>query len=267
MSERVDLQAELALLIDAAEEAGALALKRRTPQLEIVKKADGSPVTSADLEVDALLTTRLRQARPDYGWLSEETADDPARLNTQRQFLVDPIDGTRAYIRGKPWFVVALAVVEAGRPIAAAIYAPALEQLYAATAGGGATLNGEPIYASPTDRLKGCAMLGDEAMFAHPAWATPWPPMRIEARNAIALRMALVASGAHDAAVALSTKHEWDLAAGALIATEAGGVVCDHKGEPLSFNTPSASCPSLVCCAPALAPLILARTRPIDLTR
>jgi myo-inositol-1(or 4)-monophosphatase len=258
---------DLALLVDAAREAGALALKRRTADLEIVKKADGTPVTSADLEVDALLTTRLRGARPSYGWLSEETADNPERLTTARQFLVDPIDGTRAYIRGHPWFVVALAVVEAGQPIAAAIYAPALEQMYAATVGGGATLDGQPIFASTATELENCAMLGDAPMFAHPAWRTPWPPMRIDARNAIALRMAFVAAGAYDAAVALSSKHEWDLAAGALIAAEAGAVVCDHQGEPLSFNGPTAACPSLVCCAPALAPLILARTRPIDLRR
>lgn len=256
---------DLTLLIDAAREAGALALARRTPDLAIERKADGSPVTSADLEVDALLTKRLRGARPDYGWLSEETADNPDRLKAERVFVVDPIDGTRAYMRGKPWFVVALAVVEHGKPIAAAIFAPALNELYGATLGGGAHMNGVAIAASATKSLTGAAMLGDEKMFAHPAWAEPWPPMRIEARNAIALRMALVAGGTFDAAVALSRKHEWDIAAGALIAMEAGAVVCDHKGAPLSFNNPSAACPSLVCAAPALAPLILARTRPIDL--
>ena len=256
---------DLALLADAAREAGALALKRRTPELEIEKKPDGSPVTSADLEVDAFLTGVLRRARPDYGWLSEETADNPERLKAERVFMVDPIDGTRAYIRGKPWFVVSLAVVEHGRPVAAAIYAPALDELYLATKGGGATLNGAPIGASARDELEGAAMLGDAKMFAHPAWREPWPPMRIDQRNAIAYRMALVAAGAFDAAVALSPKHEWDLAAGVLIAEEAGAAAVDHKGRPLVFNTPRALCPSLVCAAPALAPLILARTRPIDL--
>lgn len=259
------MSADLDLLKDAAREAGALALKRRTPSLEIERKPDGSPVTSADLEVDALLHRLLLDARPDYGWLSEETADNPARLGAERVFVVDPIDGTRAYIRGKPWFVVALAVVEDGRPVSAAIYAPALDELYAADAGGAATLNGKVIRASRADRLEGCAMLGDEQMFRHPAWKTPWPDMRIEARNAIAYRMALVAAGTFDAAVALSTKHEWDIAAGALIAAEAGAVVCDHKGEPLRFNGPTANCRSLVCAAPRLAPLILERTRPIDL--
>jgi myo-inositol-1(or 4)-monophosphatase len=256
---------DLELLIDAARTAGALALDRRTPSLEIEKKPDGSPVSSADLEVDAFLTKRLRGARPDYGWLSEETADDPARLSARRVFVVDPIDGTRAYIRGKPWFVVSLAVVEDGRPVTAAIYAPALDELYTAAKGLGAALNAVPVSASPRDRLEGAAMLGDAKMFAHPAWPKPWPPMQIEQRNAIAYRMALVACGAFDAAVAMSPKYEWDLAAGVLIANEAGAVAVDHKGRDLCFNTPGALCPSLVCAGPALAPLILAMTQPIEL--
>lgn len=258
-------EGDLQLLIDAALEGGALALKRRTPGLSIEKKADGSPVTSADLEVDALLKQRLRAARPDYGWLSEETVDDPDRLTRRKVFLVDPIDGTRAYIRGKPWFVVAVAVVEDGAPTAAVIFAPALDELYVATVGGGARLNDRPIHASATDTLQGAAMLGDEALFRHPGWPEPWPEMTYTQRNALAYRMALVAGGGFDAALSMARKHEWDIAAGALIAAEAGAVVSDHKGRPLAFNTPSASLPSFVCAAPALAPLILARTRPIDL--
>jgi len=259
------MTADLELLTEAAREAGALALKQRTPGLTIEKKPDGSPVTSADLAVDAFLTEALRSARPDYGWLSEETADNPDRLNAERVFMVDPIDGTRAYIRGKPWFVVSLAVVEHHRPVAAAIFAPALDELYLATCGGGATLNAQPIRASARDQLEDASMLGDAKMFGHPAWTQPWPRMRFHDRNAIAYRMALVAAGVFDAAVAMSPKHEWDLAAGVLIAEEAGAAARDHKGRPLVFNTPRALCPSLVCAAPALAPLILARTGPIDL--
>ena len=257
--------ADLELLTQAALEAGALALKRRTRTLEIERKVDGSPVTSADLEVDRMLKHVLTAARPDYGWLSEETADNPDRLDAERVFVVDPIDGTRAYIRGKPWFAVSLAIVENGAPIAGVIFAPALSELYAAETGGASTLNGKVIRASRTERLEGAAMLGDERSFRHPAWPEPWPEMRVEQRNAIAYRMCLVASGAFDAAVTLSRKHEWDIAAGALIAKEAGAVACDHKGDAFVFNSPAALAPSLVCSAPLLAPLILARTRPIDL--
>jgi myo-inositol-1(or 4)-monophosphatase len=256
---------DLELIADAAQEAGALALKLFKAGLNIEKKADGTPVTDADLAVDAFLTERLRAARPDYAWLSEETADNTDRLSARRVFIVDPIDGTRAYMRGKPWWAISIAVVQDGRPVAGVVDAAALDERYLATAGGGATLNGRPIHASATTTLEGCRMLGDEKMFAHPAWARPWPPMVIESRNAIAYRMALVAAGTFDAALALSAKSEWDIAAAALIAAEAGAVVCDHKGEPFAFNTPKAKARSLICAAPGVFPLILARTSPIDL--
>jgi myo-inositol-1(or 4)-monophosphatase len=256
---------DLDLIADAAEEAGALAKRLLTAGLEIEKKPDGTPVTAADLAVDKLLKDRLLAARPDYGWLSEETADDPARLAKTKLFIVDPIDGTRAYMRGKPWWVVSIAVVEEGRPIAGVLCAPDRSELYRAEADKGASMNGQPIGPSKAEALGGCCMLGDETMFAHPAWPTPWPPMTVESRNAVAYRIALVASGQADAAVALSSKHEWDLAAADLIAREAGAGVSDHKGRPFAYNTPSAKAPSLICAGPGLYPLILQRTSPIDL--
>ena len=256
---------DLDLITDAAVEAGALARRLLTAGLEIEKKPDGTPVTAADLAVDKLLKDRLLAARPDYGWLSEETADDPARLAKPRLFIVDPIDGTRAYMRGKPWWVVSIAVVEDGRPIFGALCAPDRQETYRAEVGQGATLNGRSIRASSIDALDGCRMLGDEKMFAHPAWKTPWPPMAIESRNAIAYRIALIASDQADAAVALSAKQEWDVAAADLIAREAGAMVSDHKGRPFAYNTPKAKVPSLICAAPRLYPLILKRTSPIDL--
>ncbi|MBO9710606.1 MAG: 3'(2'),5'-bisphosphate nucleotidase CysQ [Caulobacter sp.] len=256
---------DLDLILDAAREAGALALAAREGGLKIWSKDGGSPVTDADLAVDALLTTRLRKARPDYGWLSEETVDDPARLSTRRQFLVDPIDGTVAFMKGKPWFAVSIAVVEDGRPIAGVVHAPALDETYAAVLGGGATLNGGAISPSATSDLEDAAMLGDAKMFQHPAWPTPWPAMRVESRNSIAYRICLVAAGAFDAAIALSPKSEWDLAAADLIRAEAGAVLTDHKGRDFTYNHAKPLFPSLVCANPALAPLILSRVGHIDL--
>jgi myo-inositol-1(or 4)-monophosphatase len=256
---------DLELIADAAAEAGALAQRLLTSGLDIQRKADGTPVTDADLAVDRFLKARLLAARPDYGWLSEETADDPARLGKSKLFIVDPIDGTRAYMHGKPWWVVSIAVVEDGRSVAGVLDAPACGERYAAADGKGATMNGRPIRASAATALEGCRMLGDEKLFAHPAWKTPWPPMAIETRNAVAYRMALVAAGAGDAAVALSAKHEWDIAAAALIAEEAGAKISDHKGLAFAFNTPKAKARSLICAAPGLYPLILKRTSPIDL--
>ncbi|WP_299002804.1 3'(2'),5'-bisphosphate nucleotidase CysQ [uncultured Caulobacter sp.] len=256
---------DLDLILEAALKAGALALSARESGLKIWSKAGGSPVTDADLAVDTLLKLELKSARPDYGWLSEETADDQARLATRRQFVVDPIDGTVAFMKNKPWFAVSIAVVEDGRPIAGVVHAPALSETYAATLQGPATLNGAPIAPSATDQLFGAAMLGDAKMFAHPAWREPWPEMRIESRNSIAYRMCLVASGAFDAAVALSPKSEWDLAAADLIVRRAGATLSDHKGRDFAYNRPVPQVPSLVCANQALAPLILNRVGHIEL--
>jgi len=119
----VSLTADLDLIVEAAREAGALALRLRGTGLEVEYKPGNSPLTNADLAADALLTERLRSARPDYGWLSEETADNTDRLDKTRLFVVDPIDGTRAFVKGRPWWSVCIAVVEAGRPVAAVVFA------------------------------------------------------------------------------------------------------------------------------------------------
>ena len=256
---------DLDLILQAAREAGELALSARESGLKIWSKEGGSPVTDADLAVDTLLKTELGAERPDYGWLSEETADDPARLTTRRQFVVDPIDGTAAFMKNKPWFAVSIAVVENGQPVAGVVHAPALNETYAATIDGPATLNGQPIAPSATSELFGAAMLGDAKMFAHPAWREPWPEMRIESRNSIAYRMCLVAAGAFDAAVALSPKSEWDLAAADLICRRVGAAVSDHKGRDFTYNRPVPLVPSLVCANMALAPLILSRVGHIEL--
>ena len=255
---------DLDLLREAAVEAGKIALRRRRTGLKIWSKTGGSPVTNADLEVDAYLTRTLRGARPDYGWLSEETADDPARLSARRLFIVDPIDGTVAFMKHKPWFSVALAVVEDGRVVAGVVHAPMLKETYEAAAGGGARLNGEAVGPSESETLDDCAMLGDAQLFARPDWAEPWPQMRVEKRNSIALRMAFVAAGAFDAALALGPKADWDVAAGTVIAEEAGAKVTDASGRPFRFNQADPRQPSLVCAAPGVHPLILARTAPIE---
>jgi len=260
-----DRLADLALIRDAAIAAGEMAVAMRMAGLERHKKADGSPVTNADLAVDAMLRQVLTAARPDYGWLSEETADDPARLSRQRVFIVDPIDGTRAYIRDRPWWGVSIGVVENGRPIVGVVAAPDRSEVFEASAGGGARMNGKPIAASNTLDLEGASMLADAQMMKHPAWPTPWPAMRMESRNAIAYRLCSVACGEFDAMLALSPKNEWDMAAGDLIATEAGCVVTDHKGRPLDYNRARPVSPSLVCAGPALHRLILSRLEPIDL--
>lgn len=252
---RPDLQADLALLRECAVEAGDIALARLKKGLKVRSKPGGSPVTDADLAVDAFLTERLRAARPHYGWLSEETADDPARLARPRIFVVDPIDGTTAFMKHRPWFSVALAVVEDGQAVAGVVHAPALSETYEAAAGSGARLNGDTIAPSAARTLRDCAMLGDPAAFQ----GESWPPMRVARRNSIAYRMALVAAGAFDAAVAATPKYDWDVAAGAAIATEAGACVTDHLGRPYRFNKPEPRQPGLLCAAPGVHTQLVAK--------
>jgi myo-inositol-1(or 4)-monophosphatase len=256
---------DLALIRDAAQEAGALARKLRVKGLTTEWKPGNSPVTNGDLAVDALLKERLLTARPDFGWLSEETADNPDRLQRRRLFIVDPIDGTLAYLKGKPWYTVCIAIIEHDRPACGVVYAPELDELYSAAAGEGAHLNGEAIRPSERDRIEDAAMLGDAKMFAHPDWREPWPQMRIESRNSVAYRMCLVGSGAFDACVALSGKNDWDLAAPDLICAEAGAAATDHQGRAFRYNGPVPRQPSLVCAGPALHELLLARLSHIQL--
>ena len=260
-----DFIQDLNLIRDAARAAGDLALAERERGLKIWSKSDRSPVTQADMAVDALLRDALLGARPDYGWLSEETADSPDRLSRERIFIVDPIDGTVAYMKNTPWWCVPIAVVENGVPIAAVIHAPALDETFVATRGGGAFLNDRPITASDVATLDDASVLADARLLEGPIWPEPWPAMRFEKRNAIAYRMALVAAGAFDAAIALRPKWDWDIAAGALIAEEAGARVSDHHGRPWLFNRPDPRQSSLICAAPALHPLIVKRCAPIPL--
>lgn len=257
---------DVALLVAAAREAGEIALAHRRRGLAVSYKAGHSPVTDGDLAVDAFLTRELRGARPDYGWLSEETRDNPARLAAGRVFVVDPIDGTRSYAAGKPFFTVCAAVVEGGRATAGVVFAPELDECFVAE-GGRATRNGQPIAPSAVSRLDACRMLGDANMFRHPSWATPWPDMTVESRNSTAYRLCLVADGRFDATLALVRKADWDLAAAAAVAEAAGALATDHKGRAFAFNSPDPWQPSLVCATPALHPLIVERTAPIDLDR
>ena len=249
------MTSDLDLLRDAALESGRIMLARRNKGLKIRSKAGGSPVTDADMAVNDYLTRTLRAARPDYGWLSEETADDPARLAARRIFVVDPIDGTAAFIKRKPWFTVALAVVEDGHAVAGVVHAPALDETYEAALGSGARLNGEPIRPSDARTLDDLGMVGDPNLFTQ----APWSATRVERRNSIAYRMALIAAGAFDAAVALGPKWDWDVAAGAAIAAEAGAVVTGTAGQPYRFNQPDPRQPGLLCAAPGVHALLVQR--------
>ena len=257
-----DDDADTALLEDAVRQGGEIAKSFLTGQNKIRSKPDGSPVSEADLAVDRFLTGRLRPARPDYAWMSEETADDPARLTARRVFIVDPIDGTVAFLKGRPHFTICAAVVEGDAPVAAAVYNPLAEECFTATRGAGTWLNGRPIRVSTRDRLEGCRMLASKTTLHNPCWGgVPWPPMTVETPNSMAYRIALVACGAFDASVSLSATHDWDLAAADLIVREAGGLISSHKGFAPRYNRMDTTQPSVVAAGRALYDAILSRVK------
>ena len=188
-------EADLALLEAAAREAGALALARAGDPGEVREKPGLGPVSEVDLAVDRLLAHRLRAARPGYGWLSEETEDGPGRLAAARVFIVDPIDGTRAYLAGEPSWALSLAVVEAGRPVAALVHLPALGRTYAAAAGEGARLDGAPIAATARADLDGARVLASATQLAPAHWRGNPPAVERQFRPSLAYRLCLVAEG------------------------------------------------------------------------
>ena len=232
-------ETDLALLSEAAQEAGRIAMShfRRDPQVW-EKPGDEGPVTEADLAVNAHLMEHLRAARPDYGWLSEETEDDTDRLSATRVFVVDPIDGTRSFIRGDRDWGHAIAVVENGTPVAGVVHMPARELTFAAALGQGATCNGAPIHASREADPARAQVLATKPNMAAQHWRAGTPPFQRSFRSSLAYRLSLVAQGRFDAMLTLRPAWEWDIAAGALIVTEAGGHATDRTGAPLAFNSP-----------------------------
>jgi myo-inositol-1(or 4)-monophosphatase len=223
-------------LADVVREAGALALQTFRGELKSWTKGESSPVSEADLAVDALLRQRLL-AIHQAGWLSEETEDDPARLQEAEVWVVDPIDGTRAYIAGLADWSVSVALVSAGRPTVAALYAPVTDEMFLGVAGGGATLNGAPIGASAGAELAGAKFTGPQRRLERLAKLAPEIAMMPRIPS-LALRLARVATGAIDGAFAGPNSHDWDLAAADLLVHEAGGMVTTLTGELLTYNKP-----------------------------
>jgi len=246
------LETDLDLLKSAVCEAGKIALKFFGGQYKRWTKEGGSPVTEADLAVDTFLKNQLRQARPDYGWLSEESLDDPARLEARHVFVVDPIDGTVAFMKGRPHFTICAATVENGRPICGVVFNPAADENFTAEKGKGAFLNGQPIHVGRRTEIAGCRLLGNKQVFAG------WPPMHVENFSSIAYRVALVAAGRFDAMISLTTKRDWDMAAADIVLAEAGGQLVGPDGDPLLYNRASALQGATIASGPGLIQPLLA---------
>lgn len=240
-------------IADIAREAGGYALARWNTDFHRWEKAPGNPVCEVDLAVDAMLRARLSALLPEAGWLSEETVDDPARLAVRRAWVVDPIDGTRDYIRGRPGWCVSVALVEDGAPVIGVLDAPARAECWVATAGGGATRNGVVLRASSSQTLEGARVPTDALPKADRDFAM------VEKPNSIALRIAMIAADEADLVATLRWGAEWDIAAAVLIAAEAGAAVSDALGAPLVFNKREPRAFGVLVSAPAIHRAAMAR--------
>ncbi|MFZ4747963.1 MAG: inositol monophosphatase family protein [Sphingomonas sp.] len=230
----------------AAREAGQVAMARWRGEFAHWDKMPGEVVCDLDLELDALLIERLGGIDPEAGWLSEETVDSAERLLVPRVWVVDPIDGTRDFVRGRRGWAVSVALVEGGRTIIGVLDAPARDEHWVAAVGEGSTLNGAPLRTSSRTTLSGARV---------PADILPKGDsdlVMVEKPNSIALRMAMVARGEADLLAAMRWGHEWDIAAAALIAEEAGATVTDALGRKLRFNSTKGEMFGVLACAPGI---------------
>ncbi len=236
--EVADLTRISARLEAAVREAGALALSMfGTPLRNWTKGPSLSPVSEADIAADNLLRQRLTAVDENFAWLSEESADDPARLAARRVWIVDPIDGTRAYIAGLPDWAVSAALVEDARPVLACLYAPVSAEFFVARAGAGATLNGVAIAASKGAELAQARIAGPRKFLERLATVAP-PFVAMPRMRSLALRLARVAQGTIDVGIAGGNSHDWDLAAADLLVHEAGGALTSITGGTVTYNRP-----------------------------
>jgi myo-inositol-1(or 4)-monophosphatase len=247
-------------LVAALREAGGYALQKFRSPFKSWTKEQNSPVSEVDIAVDEILRERLAVRYPEFGWLSEESVDDPLRLGRRHVWIVDPIDGTRGFIAGRSDWCVAAALVEDGRPVLGGLFAPAENGLYLARAGGGATLNGVPMSPRPGGELTRARVAG--------------PPRRVEALTSavpgmiaepkvfsLALRLARVAAATLDVAIAGPNSHDWDIAAADLIVHESGGLLTTLNGGQVTYNKPVPVHEALIAAGPERHPALLALMR------
>lgn len=255
---RFDWQADLGLITDAAREAGKVALAHFGQSPEVWWKNKGrSPVSAADYAANRILEEILRHARPNYGWLSEETDDDPARLSCDTLFVIDPIDGTRAFLAGKDTWCVSVAVVHKGSPVAGILVAPSLGEEFTATVDGPACRNGQNIAVSSAGIEDSLKLASAQDMVASFSPVLRPRIERVEHIPSLAYRLALVADGRIDATLVKKSSHDWDLAAADLILSRAGGAITDLEGKALVYNRREVTHPVLCAASSELLPALL----------
>jgi myo-inositol-1(or 4)-monophosphatase len=251
-------ETDLDLITDAIRLAGRVATSYvGTTAQKWDKPGDAGPVTEADLAVNTALETVLRAARPDYGWLSEETEDSAHRLSQDTVFIIDPIDGTRSFVEGSKTWAHSIAIAHDGEVTAGAVYLPMRDMLFTAKRGGGATLNGKPLTTSLADDLDTASVLATKPSVDPKHWPAGLPGFTYGHRPSLAYRLCLIAQARFDAMMTFRATWEWDIAAGALIVTEAGGKCTDKTGAPLRFNNENPTLNGVLAAGPALHSCVL----------
>jgi myo-inositol-1(or 4)-monophosphatase len=235
-----DLQRELDRAREAALSAGEI-LERyfRDRGFEIDQKGRDNPVTTADFDADSEIKRLLRAPFPEYGWLSEETADNAERLACHRVWIVDPLDGTKEFIKGIPEFVVAIALAEDGHPVLGVTYNPIKREMFWCARGSGCYMDSQPVHVTPTPTLERATVLASRSETSRGEWKSYEGKLRVNPIGSVAYKLALVAAGRADATFTRTPKSEWDIASGAALIVEAGGRITDIEGGEMRFNKPS----------------------------
>ncbi len=228
---------DLKLAINDSLKAGEIIMQYYCDDYEIKEKGYHNPVTTADKEADSYLKSTLMSARPQYGWLSEETVDSKNRLNKEKVWIVDPLDGTKEFIEGVPQFVVSIALVEKGIPIIGVLHNPVTKETFHAAKGEGAYLNQGQYRCSIKDSTRDMVILNSRSETRRGLWE-PYKKHFKELRpiGSVAYKMGLTAIGKADIFATLRPKNEWDICAGTCLINEAGGKVINLNGKDITFN-------------------------------
>jgi len=231
------MNSDYKLAIEASIEAGKIIMKYYLNEYEIKEKSYQNPVTTADREADFYLKSVLTKARPNYGWLSEETADTSNRLDKEMVWIVDPLDGTKEFIEGIPHFVVSVALVKNGEPIIGVLHNPVTKDIFHAIKGNGTYLNDNAHNCTIKDSTLDMVILNSRTETSKGLWE----PYKLQFKElkpigSVALKMGLTAVGDADIFATLRPKNEWDICAGTCLINESGGKVIDLNGESLTFN-------------------------------
>jgi|SRR5215470_7165343 len=249
---------ELEVAEQAALAAGTIIREAYERGVEVGYKdsARDNPVTEADTRADACIQGIIRQAFPQHGWLSEETADSRARLACRHTWIVDPLDGTKEFVQHIPELCVCIALVEDGVAVLGVSFNPITDELFAAARGRGLTLNGAAAHTSATAEVAQARILASRSEDKRGEWDAFKPHVRVELTGSVAFKLALIAAGRADGTFSLTPKHEWDVCAGAALIVEGGGRMTDCHGKPLRFNQEKPLLPGIIATnAPLFEPI------------